>query len=167
MLPPWGTGTSKTHFFFSAEKETVFACQRKRGVVGTSCASLASPFGERSSAPLCLLSPADPLRWAPPGAPYNYRDASANGAAARCFTQRTSTSPGHGHPWEEQGKVVVLSPRRLVCGPCAAWVRDAPEWKAVRSYPSKMLCCWAQGSTFAAAQPPPLRRRRDNVSRRR
>ena len=114
MLPPWGTGTSKTHFFFSAEKETVFAIQRKRGVVGTSCASLASPFGERSSAPLCLLSPADPLRWAPPGAPYNYRDASANGTAARCFTQRTSTSPGHGHPWEEQGKAVVLSLRRLV-----------------------------------------------------
>ena len=95
-----------------------------------------------------------------------YRGVKGKDTAARCFTPRISTPPGHGHPWEEQGKVVVLSLRRLVCGPNVAWVRDAPEWKAVRSYPAKMLCCWAQGSTFAAAHLPPLHRRRDNVSRR-
>ena len=66
----------------------------------------------------------------------------------------------------EQRKVLLLSSRRLLCGPSGAWVRDAPEWKAVRSYPAKMLCCWAKVSTVAAVHLPPLHWRRDNVSRR-
>ena len=95
-----------------------------------------------------------------------YRGVKGKDTAARCFTQRTSTSPGHGHPWEEQGKAVVLSLSRLVCGPNGAWVRDAPEWKAARFYLAKMPCCWAKVSISAVAHLRALRRRRDNVSRR-
>ena len=88
MLPPlWGTGTSKTHFFFSAEKETVFACQRKRGfmalpqllwkkhgglrlfVVTKSAPLYFRLTAKIRSAPLLLLSQMDPLRWAPFGSP--------------------------------------------------------------------------------------------------
>ena len=41
----------------------------KRYLVGTSSISLASASGESSLIPLRLLSPPDPLRWAPAGAP--------------------------------------------------------------------------------------------------
>ena len=80
MLPPWGTGTSKTHFFFSAEKETVFACQRKRGLMALLGRSRKRHGGVRLYAH--GMDRPRPLRPAP----------------------------------MEQGKVLVLSSRRLVCG---------------------------------------------------
>ena len=125
-----GRGLPKPISFSLAEKETVFECQRKRGLM-----ALLKRWQKRYGGVRLYAHGVDrprPLRPAP----------------------------------VEQGKAVVLSFSRLVCGPCAAGVREAPEWKAVRSYPAKMLCCWAQGSTFAAAHLRPLHRRRDNVSRR-
>ena len=41
----------------------------RRRIVAASCASLASPFGDLSSAPLRLLSHPHPLRWAADGSP--------------------------------------------------------------------------------------------------
>ena len=129
MLPPWGTGTSKTHFFFSAEKETVFECQRKRGFM-----SLPEGRHKWHGGEMLYATNQHPSRPRP----------SVGGAGKSCGP--ISQPPGF---WTMR-----------------AWVRDAPEWKAVRSYPAKMLCCWAQGSTSAAAHLLSLRRRRDNVSRR-
>ena len=78
MLSPASRCLSKTHFFFSGRKRMVFEIQRKRGhrrrIVGTSCASLVSPFGDLSSAPLCLLSPKPGSRlWGPLSSPLHFR----------------------------------------------------------------------------------------------
>ena len=49
-----------------------------------------------------------------------YRGVKGKDTAAYVFTFTVWTPPGHGHPWEEQEKVVVLSLSRLVCGPSEA-----------------------------------------------
>ena len=138
--------------FLWQKKKRFLNAKEKEAIVVAKSASLYFRLAAKiRCASLLLLSPADPLRWAPPGAPYNYRDASANGTAARCFTQRTSTPPGHGHPWEEQGKAVVLSLSRLVCGPCG---RGCVTPLNGRRYGLIRRKCSAVGPRV-----PPLRRR--------
>ena len=45
--------------------------------------SLASPFRESSTTPLCLLSPQSPLRWAFVGAPFTYNTVQRGGVLQR------------------------------------------------------------------------------------
>ena len=104
--------------FLWQKKKRFLNAKEKEAIVVAKSASLYFRLAAKiRCAPLLLLSPADPLRWAPPGAPYNYRGALANGTAA---VMLYAALGDHSRPRPSAGR----TGRRVWSYPPAAWLAD-------------------------------------------